>query len=72
MGNIIIGQELKGVTKRPSPEWIMNMMLVPERMIDQASIAKTLFEEYGPPMSNMYLSKEDDREILEYFRSIDE
>ncbi|MGA9269653.1 MAG: c-type cytochrome, partial [Lutimonas sp.] len=48
-----IGPGLKGVTERRSPEWIMNMILNPEEMVQKDPIAKKLLVEYnGAPMAN--------------------
>jgi len=65
-----IGPELKGVIQRRSPEWIMNMILNPEKMLVENKIAKALLEEYKSPMVNQNLTKEEARAILEYFRTL--
>ncbi|MCL6523391.1 MAG: cytochrome c [Thermoflavifilum sp.] len=68
-----IGPALKGVTKRQSPEWIMNMILNPDVMIQQDPIAKQLVSESnGAVMANLHLSEDQARALLEYFRSIDD
>ena len=64
-----IGPALSGIMDRRSPEWIMNMILNPEIMVQQDSIAKSLFEEYNSPMSNQGLSQDDARAVLEYMRT---
>lgn len=65
-----IGPGLKGVTERRSPEWIMNMILNPEEMVQNDPIAKQLLVEYnGAPMANQNLTEEEARSILEYFRT---
>ncbi len=64
----VVGPPLKGVTKRRSPEWIMNMMLNPEVMVEKDPVAKALLTEYLSPMSNQSLAEDDARAILEYFR----
>ena len=66
-----IGPALKGVTKHRSPEWIMNMILNPERMVKENEAAKKLLMEYSAPMSNQNLSQDEARAVLEYFRKID-
>ncbi|MGV6845770.1 MAG: c-type cytochrome, partial [Lutibacter sp.] len=40
IGKRYIGPALKGVTQRQSPEWIMNMILNPEKMIVENETAK--------------------------------
>jgi mono/diheme cytochrome c family protein len=65
-----IGPGLKGVTERRSPEWIMNMILNPEGMVQKDPIAKQLLVEYnGAPMANQNLTEDEARAILEYFRT---
>ena len=63
---------LTGVTKRRSPEWIMNMIMNPQEMIKQDPIAKQLLIESNMAMmANQNISQEDARALLEYFRKID-
>ena len=57
--------------ERRTPEWIMNMILVPEKMIVENEAAKQLLMEYnGAPMANQNLKEEEARAILEYFRTL--
>lgn len=66
-----VGPALKGVTNRRKPEWIMNMMLDPLRMIKEDPIAHDLLKEFkGAPMTDQHLSHDDARKILEYLRTI--
>jgi len=65
-----VGPALKGVTQRRSPEWIMNMAMNPEEMIQKDPIAKKLLIEFnGAPMANQNITEEEARAILEYFRT---
>ena len=64
-----VGPALRGVTQRRSPEWIMNMILDPEKMVSQDPTAKQLLAEYLSPMANQNLTKDEARSILEYFRT---
>ena len=64
----LVGPGLKGITERRSPEWIMNMIINPEEMVEKDPVAKALLAEYLSPMANQSLSEEDARAILEYFR----
>jgi len=64
-----VGPPLRDVTKRRSPEWIMNMILDPEKMTKENSVAKALFEEYMTQMTNQNIGKDEARKILEYLRS---
>jgi mono/diheme cytochrome c family protein len=66
-----VGPALLGVTTRRAPEWIMNMILNPEVMIQEDDTAYNLFAEYMTPMANQNMTEEQARAILEYFRSID-
>ncbi len=61
-----IGPSIAGVTKRRSPEWIMNMILNPNNMVLKDPLAKRLLMEFnGAPMANQNLSK-----VFEYSSSI--
>lgn len=64
-----IGPALRGVTQRRSPEWIMNMILDPEKMVSENPTAKQLLAEYLSPMANQNLTKDEARSILEFFRT---
>ena len=63
-----IGPALKGVTKRRSSEWIMNMILNPDEMLANDPVAKALITKYNAPMAKQILTEEEVRSILEYFR----
>lgn len=64
-----IGPALKGVTERRSPEWIMNMILNADEMLQKDPVAKALIAEYNAPMAQQQISEEEARAILEYFRT---
>ncbi len=66
-----IGPAPKGIFERRSPEWIMNMILNPENMIQNNQEAKELLAEFnGAPMANQNLTMEEARAVLEYFRTL--
>lgn len=66
-----IGPAPTGILERRSPEWIMNMILNPEEMVQKDALAKELLIEFnGSPMANQSLSEEDARAVLEYFRTL--
>lgn len=66
-----IGPAPIGILERRTPEWIMNMILNPEEMIQKDPIAKQLLmEANGSPMANQNLTEEQARQVLEYFRTI--
>lgn len=66
-----IGPAPKGILERRTPEWVMNMILNPEVMVQEDPLAKDLLMEYnGSPMANQGLKEEEARAILEYFRTL--
>lgn len=72
MDKKFVGPSISGVTKRRSPEWIMNMILNPQEMIKKDPIARQLLIESNMAvMANQNVSEEDARAILEYFREYD-
>ena len=66
-----VGPGLAGVTERRKPEWVMNMVLNPEKMVQEDPTAKELLAEYLAPMANQNLTEEEARAVLEYFRQND-
>jgi len=65
-----IGPAMSGVTKRRSPEWVMNMMLNPEQMLAENPTAMALLKEYSAPMANQNLTNDDARAVLEFLRTL--
>lgn len=65
-----VGPALAGVTKRRTPEWIMNMVLNPTGMTQQDPTAKDLLGQYLTQMS-VNVKEEDARAVLEFFRKND-
>ena len=66
-----IGPSPQNILDRRSPEWVMNMILNPEEMVQKDALAKELLIEFnGSPMANQNLSEEDARAVLEYFRTL--
>lgn len=70
MGKRFVGPDLTDVVDRREPEWIMNMILDPERMVNENEAAKALLAEYMSPMANQSLTEDEARGILEYFRTL--
>ncbi|MEZ4809001.1 MAG: cytochrome c [Allomuricauda sp.] len=71
IGKKFIGPPPNGVLERRSPEWVMNMILNPQEMVQQDPLAKDLLQEFnGSPMSNQGLTEDQARAILEYFRTL--
>jgi mono/diheme cytochrome c family protein len=66
-----IGPAPVNILERRTPEWIMNMILDPEKMVKEDPLARELLIEFnGSPMANQSLSEEEARAILEYFRTL--
>jgi mono/diheme cytochrome c family protein len=65
-----VGPALAGVTKRRTPEWIMNMIMNPTGMTQGDETAKALLAEYMTQMS-VSVQEADARALLEYFRKLD-
>ena len=64
-----VGPALKGVTKKQTPGWIMNMILNPEVMVVENAKARELLMEFSAPMANQNLTEDEARAVLEYFRT---
>jgi mono/diheme cytochrome c family protein len=65
-----VGPAISGVTKRRSPEWIMNMILNPTVMTQQDDTAKAMLATYMTQMS-VNSTEEEARAVLEFFRKHD-
>ncbi len=66
-----VGPAPKGILERRTPEWVMNMILNPNEMVEKDPLAKELLIEFnGSPMANQNLSEADARAVLEYFRTL--
>mgnify|MGYP003642935771 CR=1 FL=1 len=66
-----IGPSPKGIMKRRSPEWIMNMILDPQKMVEEDRCAKDLLIEFnGAAMANQNMTEDQARDILEFFRTL--
>lgn len=68
--NRVVGPGWKGVTERRKPEWIMNMMLNIDVMLETDEEAQRQLEECLVRMPNQGLSKEEGRQVLEFMRTI--
>ena len=71
IGERYVGPDLAGVTKRRSPEWIMNMILNPQEMTQKDPIAQELFGEFLIQMTFQNVTEADARALLENFRDHD-
>lgn len=71
IGEKYVGPDLKGVTQRRSPEWVMNMILNPQEMTQKDPVAKELLGTFLTQMTFQNVSQEDARALLEFFRQND-
>lgn len=67
----LVGPPIRGVTKRRKPEWIMNMILNPEKMTKENIEAQKLMAQYLTQMTFQNVTESEARAVLEYFRSVD-
>ena len=67
----LVGPGWKGVTKRRTPEWIMNFITNPDAMLDKDPAAQSMLEICLVRMPNQNLSDDEARQILEYMRQND-
>jgi len=65
-----IGPSPKGIMKKRTPEWVMNMILNPEGMVAEDPIARQLLIKFSAPMANQSLTEEEARSVVEYFRTL--
>jgi mono/diheme cytochrome c family protein len=71
IGKKFIGPAPNGILERRTPEWVMNMILAPEKMVKEDPLAKDLLVEFnGSPMANQGLTEDQARAVLEYFRTL--
>ncbi|MHB1686442.1 MAG: c-type cytochrome [Ignavibacteriaceae bacterium] len=64
-----IGPPLRNITKKNTPEFIINYLLNTTDMQKKDPILKKLVDEYKILMPDQQLTKDDARAMLEYFRS---
>lgn len=63
------GPALRNVTKRRTPEYIVNNILNPDEMANKHPDAKKLVAIHATKMTFQNVTKEDALKILDYFRS---
>ena len=63
------GPALGGVLQKRSPQWVMNMILNPDGMIEHNAQAKALKSVYEIKMVDLDLSEKEARQIVEYLRN---
>ena len=62
----VVGPGWAGITKKRKPEWIMNMTLNIEVMLEKDPAARELLKECLVRMPNQNLSQQDARNVLEF------
>ncbi len=67
----LVGPGWKDVTKRRTPEWIMNFVTNTDEMLQKDAVAKNLYEVCLVKMPNQNLSDDDARALLEFQRGND-
>ena len=72
LGERYVGPDLTHTAAQRDPVYIMNMILAPEKMLQQHPTAKALLAEYGTMMTNQNLSEDEARALLEYMRQVSE
>jgi cytochrome c len=65
-GQRVVGPGWKGLTSKRKPEWIMNMILNVDVMLEEDPTAQALLEECLVRMPNQNLSIGDARDVLEF------
>ena len=69
MDTTYVGPALGEVTGRRTPEFVMNMILNPQEMVERHPVAKQLLAERMTFMANQNLSIPEARAVLEYLRT---
>jgi hypothetical protein len=67
----LVGPGWKGLTRKRTPEWIMNMITNVDMMLEKDPEAQKLLEECLVRMPNQNLTKGEARMVLEFQRSND-
>lgn len=67
----LVGPGWKDVTKRRTPEWIMNFSTNTEEMLDKDAAALSMLEICLVKMPNQNLADDEARGVLEYMRKND-
>lgn len=65
-----VGPALGKVTQRRTPEYVMNMILDTETMIEKDDTVKCLLQEFLMRMPNQNVNEADARNVLEHLRDV--
>lgn len=66
----LIGPGLGKIMARRTPEWTMNMIINPQKMIKEDPIGIELYDKYKTPMLGLGIDEKEARIILEYLRTL--
>lgn len=69
--NRVVGPGWKGVVEQRKPEWIMNMIVHTDAMLESDEHAQALLEECLVRMPNQNLTQDDARNVLEFMRTLE-
>lgn len=70
IGERYVGPELGGVLDRRRPEFVMNMVLNANEMVQKHPVVKELLAQFYTPMPVQVTDHDEARAILEYLRSV--
>ena len=65
-----VGPGLGGVTHRRPPEYVMNMILDTDVMVENDDTVRCLLQTYMLKMPNMIVNQDDARNVLEHLRRV--
>ena len=69
-GQRYVGPALGKVADRRTPEYIMNMILDTETMLEKDDTVRCLLQEYLTKMPNTHVNETDARSVLEHLRDV--
>lgn len=69
--NRIVGPGWENILKQRTPEWIMNMILHTDAMLETDPEAQAMLEECLVRMPNQNLSQAEARDVLEFMRTLE-
>lgn len=66
----VVGPGWQAITTKRKPEWIMNMIVHTDAMLESDAEAQKMLEECLVRMPNQNLSHDEAREVLEFMRTL--
>ena len=66
----VVGPGWQGITTKRKPEWIMNMIVHTDAMLESDAEAQKMLEECLVRMPNQNLSHDEARQVLEFMRTL--